>query len=131
MRPGSLPLYRVKKHLWELTPQVSASIGIAYLAPPRFIAVELKQCENCPDLFTRTVGSGVKFCGRCMADQLQHPIPWVRGSLAAYMRPGDDDADPRHPMRGKKAASKACRIGHCCECSSLACPCPCHRRNAQ
>ena len=108
----------------------SISIGISYPAASKFHAFELKQCENCPDLFTRAVGSLVKFCGRCIADHLAHPIPWAKGSLAAYMNAGEEDITVKRYTRKSKVASKACRTAQHWLCSKLDCACPCHRKNA-
>lgn len=104
---------------------MSAAIGISYPAAPSFQAFELKQCENCPDLFTRRINSGIKYCGHCIADRLQHPVPWAKGSLAAYMS-NEAEPDQRHPQRKPTQASKACRTAHHSLCLIVNCPCPCH-----
>lgn len=115
-----------------LTTDVSA-IGISYPASLSYQALELKQCENCPDMFVRTLGSAIKFCGHCIADHLMHPVPWCRGSLSAYVRGGEDAEEKgnRAHHRFAKAASKACRQSQHFSCCSKTCPCSCHPQNAQ
>jgi hypothetical protein len=45
--------------------------------PPNSLLRELKCCENCPALFVRTCGSGLKFCSKCRQRSLM-PLPEVR-----------------------------------------------------
>lgn len=43
------------------------TLGIIYPTQISGYRVELHSCENCPRTFSRSFGSGIRYCGPCIA----------------------------------------------------------------